>query len=59
MTSEDAIDLLNDNFTVINTHGHYTDEEVEQLRNGVEIEDYTTKPAEVRILKTDISSLSM
>jgi len=28
--------------------------EVEQLRNGVKIEDYTTKPAKVKILKTDI-----
>lgn len=28
-------------------------EEVEQLRKGVEIEDYTTKPAKVKILKTD------
>jgi len=28
--------------------------EVEQLRQGVKIEDYTTKPAKVKILKTDI-----
>lgn len=28
-------------------------EEVEQLRKGVKIEDYTTKPAKVKILKTD------
>lgn len=27
--------------------------EVEQLRKGVKIEDYTTKPAKVKILKTD------
>ena len=27
--------------------------EVEQLRNGVQIEDYVTKPAKVKILKTD------
>ena len=27
--------------------------EVEQLRQGVQIEDYTTKPAKVKILKTD------
>ena len=27
--------------------------EVEQLREGVKIEDYTTKPAKVKILKTD------
>ena len=38
----------------VTVKGIVTDEEVEQLRNGVEIEDYTTKPAEVRILKTDI-----
>lgn len=29
---EKAIDIFDDNFTVINTHGHYTDEEVEQAR---------------------------
>ena len=34
--------------------GIVTDEKVEQLRNGVEIEDYITKPAKVKILKTDI-----
>ena len=38
--------------------GIVTGEEVEQLRNGVEIDDngvlYTTKPAKVKILKTDI-----
>lgn len=34
--------------------GIVTDEEVEELRNGVKIEDYTTKPAKVKILKTDI-----
>lgn len=28
--------------------------EVEQLCNGVKIEDYTTKPAKVKILKTDV-----
>ena len=28
-------------------------DEVEQLRKGVKIEDYTTKPAKVKILKTD------
>jgi hypothetical protein len=32
MTREEAIDILDDNFTVIDTHGHYTDEEVEQAR---------------------------
>ena len=34
--------------------GIVTAEEVEKLRNGVEIEDYITKPAKVKILKTDI-----
>ena len=33
--------------------GIITENEVEKLRNGVKIEDYTTKPAKVRILKTD------
>ena len=33
--------------------GIVKDEEVEQLRKGVQIEDYTTKPAKVKILKTD------
>lgn len=32
MTLEEAIDILDDNFTVINTHGHYKDKEVEQAR---------------------------
>ena len=34
--------------------GIVTAEEVERLRNGVEIEEYITKPAKVKILKTDI-----
>ena len=33
--------------------GIVTNEEVNKLRNGVEIEDYRTKPAKVKILKTD------
>lgn len=33
--------------------GIVTDDEVVKLRNGVQIEDYTTKPARVKILKTD------
>jgi len=32
MNREEAIDILDDNFTVIETHGHYTEEEVEQAR---------------------------
>lgn len=33
--------------------GIVTEDEVVKLRNGVQIEDYTTKPARVKILKTD------
>ena len=33
--------------------GIITHEEIEKLRNGVEIEDYITRPAKVKILKTD------
>lgn len=33
--------------------GIVKDEEIEQLRKGLQIEDYTTKPAKVRILKID------
>ena len=33
--------------------GIVKDEEIEQLRKGVHIEDYITKPAKVKILKTD------
>ena len=33
--------------------GIITDEQVEKLRQGVEIEDYITKPAKVKILKID------
>ena len=38
----------------VTVKGIVTDEEVEHLRNGVEIEEYITKPAKVKILKTDI-----
>ena len=34
--------------------GVVRDEEVEKLKNGIEIEDYITKPAKVKILKIDI-----
>ena len=27
MTIEECIDILDDNFTVLNTHGHYTEKE--------------------------------
>ena len=33
--------------------GIISNEEVEKLRNGVKIDDYITKPAKVKILKTD------
>ena len=33
--------------------GIITDEEIEELRKGVRIEDYITRPARVKILKTD------
>ena len=36
--------------------GIITDEEVNKLRSGVKIEDYITRPAKVRILKTDIEN---
>ena len=43
--------------------GIVKDNEVEELKKGVKIEDYTTKPAKVKILKTDeeknISSLEI
>ena len=38
----------------VTVKGIVSDEEVEHLRNGVEIEEYITKPAKVKILKTDI-----
>ena len=38
------------NATVV---GKVTEEDVEVLKKGVKIEDYTTKPARVRILKID------
>ena len=44
---------INKTYTVT-VKGIITNEEVEQLQNGVNIEDYITKPAKVRILKTDI-----
>lgn len=38
----------------VTVKGIVQNNEVEQLRQGVKIEDYTTKPAKVKILKTDI-----
>ena len=38
----------------VTVKGIITDEEVQMLRDGVQIEDYITKPAKVKILKTDI-----
>lgn len=43
---------INKTYTVTLT-GIITNEEVEKLRNGVQIDDYITKPAKVKILKTD------
>ena len=37
----------------VTVKGIVQEAEVEMLRNGVQIEDYTTKPAKVKILKTD------
>lgn len=44
---------INKTYTVT-LKGIVTQEEIEKLRNGVEIEDYITKPAKVKVLKTDI-----
>ena len=30
MTNQEAIDIFEDNFTVLNTHGHYTEDEETQ-----------------------------
>ena len=38
----------------VTVKGIIQNSEVEQLRQGVQIEDYITKPAKVKILKTDI-----
>lgn len=38
----------------VTVKGLIQSDEVDQLRRGVKIEDYTTKPAKVKILKTDI-----
>ncbi|MBR3162618.1 MAG: rRNA pseudouridine synthase [Clostridia bacterium] len=43
---------INKTYTVT-VKGIITAEEVQKLRNGVEIENYTTRPAKVKILKTD------
>ena len=37
----------------VTVKGIVTKEEVEKLKNGVKIEDYTTRPAKVKILKID------
>lgn len=37
----------------VTVKGRITNEEVENLRNGVDIGDYITKPAQVRIMKID------
>ena len=38
----------------VTLRGIIEDDAVEKLRNGIEIEDYITRPAKVRILKTDM-----
>ncbi len=38
---------------VATLRGIITNEEIEKLKSGVEIEDYLTRPAKVKILKTD------
>ena len=36
MTREDALDIFEDNFTVLNTHGHYTEaEEAEAITMAI------------------------
>ena len=69
MYTSGALILTNDgNFTYKITHpsheinktyiatirGIITEEEVNKLKNGVRIDDYTTRPAKVKIMKTDI-----
>lgn len=69
MYTSGALILTNDgNFTYKITHpsheinktyiatikGIITEEEVNKLKNGVKIDDYTTRPAKVKIMKTDI-----
>ena len=44
---------INKTYTVT-IKGIVQNNEVEELRKGVKIEDYTTKPAKVKILKTDV-----
>lgn len=43
---------INKTYTVT-VKGIVTNEEISKLEKGVEIEDYVTKPAKIRILKTD------
>ena len=38
----------------VTVKGIIQNEEVEKLKQGVQIEDYTTRPAKVKILKTDL-----
>ena len=57
MTIEECIDILDDNFTVLNTHGHYTEkEEAKAIEMAIasleawdkvkqEINDLFSKPA--------------
>ena len=49
MTREEAIDILDDNFTVIDTHGHYSEEEVDQTLD-MAIKALEQKPCEDDII---------
>ena len=40
----------------VTVKGIIQNEEVEKLKQGVQIEDYTTRPAKVKILKTDLEN---
>ncbi len=44
---------INKTYTVT-VKGIIQNEEVEKLKQGVKIDDYTTRPAKVKILKTDL-----
>ena len=50
MTKEIAIDILDDNFTVIDTHGHYTDEEIEEaMTMAIKALEEQQNPNSIRI----------
>jgi hypothetical protein len=55
MTNEEALEILDDNYTVLNTHGHYTEEEeVEALQMAVEtLEQTRWIPVSERLPESD------